>query len=99
MPIAYDIKIGIGYDVDLDLNTMANFLLAELERVGLAHATFSDDALALIVRASQGLLRRAKNLCLASLIETVRDRTRSVELKQVNRVLLQPHGREQPGAT
>jgi putative transposase len=48
-----------------------------------------------IVRSSEGVLRSAKNLCVASLLEAVRDRTRSVDLKQVNRVLLQPHWRHQ----
>ena len=42
-----------------------------------------------------GILRRARNLCLSSLLEAVRDRSRTVELKQVNRVLLQPHWREE----
>jgi hypothetical protein len=30
----------------------------------MPHATFSPDALALIVRSSEGYLRRARNLCL-----------------------------------
>ena len=57
--------------------------------------TFSDDALSLIVRSSEGGLRKARNLCLAALLEAVRDRTKTVELKQVNRVLLQPHWRKE----
>jgi hypothetical protein len=32
--------------------------------------------LALIVRSSEGLLRRTRNLCLASLVEAVRDQVR-----------------------
>lgn len=39
------------------------------------------------------ILRRAKNLCVAALLEAVRDRAKTVDLKQVNRVLLQPHWR------
>ena len=31
---------------------MTRFILAELDRIALAHATFTADALALIVRAS-----------------------------------------------
>lgn len=69
------------------------FILAQLDRAGLGHNTFNPDALALIVRSAEGLLRRARNLCVASLIETVRDQTRTVDLKQVNRVLIQPHWR------
>ena len=69
------------------------FILAQLDRAGLGHNTFTVDALALIVRSSEGLLRRARNLCLSCLIEAVRDQVRTVDLKQVNRVLIQPHWR------
>jgi hypothetical protein len=55
---------------------------------------FTADALALVVRASEGVLRRVRNLCLGALLEAVRDRTKTVDLKQINRVLLQPHWRE-----
>jgi hypothetical protein len=68
---------------------------AELDKAALAHSTFSDDALSLIVRSSEGGLRKARNLCLSALLEAVRDRTKTVELKQVNRVLLQPHWRKE----
>ena len=70
------------------------FILAELDRAGLGHNTFTQDALALIVRSGEGLLRRSKNLCLGTLIEAVRDQTRTVDLKQVKRVLIQPHWRK-----
>ena len=56
--------------------------------------TFTADALALIVRSGEGLLRRTKNLCLGTLIEAARDQTRIADLKQVNRVLVQPHWRK-----
>ena len=56
--------------------------------------TFTPEALALIVRSGEGLLRRTRNLALSSLIEAVRDQTRIVDLKQVNRVLIQPHWRK-----
>ena len=46
------------------------------------------------VPVKEGLLRRTRNLCLSSLIEAVRDQTRIVDLKQVNRVLIQPHWRK-----
>lgn len=70
------------------------FVLGELDRAGLGHNTFTPDALALIVRSGEGLLRRTKNLCVAALIEAVREQIRSVDLKQVNRVLVQPHWRK-----
>ena len=74
--------------------TIEAFVLAQLDRAGLGHNTFSPEALALIVRSGEGLLRRTRNLCLSSLIEAVRDQTRVVDLKQVNRVLIQPHWRK-----
>jgi uncharacterized lipoprotein len=93
-----DIRSRVTYSVrvaKLAPDDMKAFFLAELDRVALAHSTFSDDAIALIVRSSEGILRRAKNLAVAALLEAVRDRVRTVELKQVNRVLLQPHWRKE----
>ena len=60
----------------------------------LAERLKDTEALALIVRSGEGLLRRTRNLCLSSLIEAVRDQNRIVDLKQVNRVLIQPHWRK-----
>jgi len=77
----------------LSPESVEKFILDQLDRAGLGHNTFSPEALALIVRAGEGLLRRTRNLCLSSLIETVRDQARIVDLKQVNRVLIQPHWR------
>jgi hypothetical protein len=74
--------------------TVEQFILEQLDRAGLGHNTFTPEALALIVRSGEGLLRRTRNLCLSSLIEGVRDQTRIVDLKQVNRVLIQPHWRK-----
>ena len=92
-----DIKSRVTYSVllhKLAPDDTANFIRSELDKVALAHSTFSDDAFSLIVRSSEGVLRRAKNLCVASLLETVRDRIKTVDLKQVNRVLMQPHWRK-----
>jgi type II secretory pathway predicted ATPase ExeA len=74
--------------------TVEAFVLDQLDRAGLGHNTFTPEALALIVRSGEGLLRRTRNLCLGALIEAVRDQTRIVDLKQVNRVLIQPHWRK-----
>ena len=93
-----DIQSRVTYSVlmpKLAPDDLANFIHAELDRAGLPHSTFTPEALALIVRSSEGLLRRIRNLCLGALIEAVRDRTKFIDLKQVNRVLLQPHWREQ----
>ena len=74
--------------------TVETFILDQLDRAGLGHNTFTPEALALIVRSGEGLLRRTRNLCVSALIEAVRDQTRIVDLKQVNRVLIQPHWRK-----
>jgi hypothetical protein len=57
----------------------------------LPHNTFRLPAVELIVRAADGVLRQAKNLCVGCLIEAVRSANRTVDIDNVNRVLLQPH--------
>jgi MSHA biogenesis protein MshM len=97
----HDIQSRVTYSVlvpRLAPDDMTNFILAQLDAVAMPHATFTAEALGLIVRSSEGYLRRARNLCLSSLVESVRDHTRTVDLKQVNRVLLQPHWREREAA-
>jgi MSHA biogenesis protein MshM len=92
-----DIQSRVTYSVlvpRLAPDDMDRFIRRELDAVALPHATFSAEAFGLIVRSSEGYLRRARNLCVGSLLEAVRDRTKTVDLKQVNRVLLQPHWRE-----
>ncbi len=78
----------------LSPEAVEQFVLNQLDRAGLGHNTFTPEALALIVRSGEGLLRRTRNLCLGSLIEAVRDQTRIVDLQQVNHVLIQPHWRK-----
>lgn len=70
------------------------FILGQFDRARLGRNAFTLDALALAVRTSEGLLRRARNLCVGALIEAVRDQARAVDLKHVNRVLVQPHWRK-----
>lgn len=96
LTINEEIRSRVTYSVILPRlgpEATEQFILAQLDRAGLGHNTFSPDALALIVRSAQGLLRRTRNLCLSALIEAVRDQVRTVELKQVNHVLIQPHWR------
>ena len=71
------------------------FIIDQLDLCALAHRTFTEEALDLIVRSADGLLRRTRNLCVASLLEAVRESTKIVELPHVNRVLLQPHWRKE----
>jgi len=96
LTINEEIRSRVTYSVILPRlgpEATEQFILAQLDRAGLGHNTFSPDALALILRSAQGLLRRTRNLCLSALIEAVRDQVRTVELKQVNHVLIQPHWR------
>ena len=50
-----------------------------------ARSTFTDDALSLIVRSSEGVLRRARNLCLSALLEAVRDESRATSTRPATR--------------
>ena len=92
-----DIRTRVTYSVVLPKlapDDMTKFILSELDRVALGHNVFTEDALDLVVRSSEGVLRTARNLALACLLQAVRDRTKTVGLKQVNPVLLQPHWRQ-----
>ena len=53
--------------------------------------TFTQPALDLVVRSADGVLRRARNLCVGCLVEAVRSANRTIDLDHVNRVLMQPH--------
>ena len=91
-----DIKSRVTYSARLDLlapAALAAYINNQLDLVGLPHKTFTDEAINLILRISEGTLRAVKNLCVGSLIEAVRDQTKTVDLKQVNAVLMQPHWR------
>ena len=92
-----DIKSRVTYSVvvaKLNPDDISGFILDQLDRVKLGHNTFTEAALDLIVRSSEGVIRRARNLALSSMLEAVRDRTKKIDLKQVNRVLIQPHWRQ-----
>ena len=108
-PLIHKLRLGINDDIrsritySVHLKPLApddikRFILDQLDRCGLPHSVFTDDALALIIRSSEGYLRRIRNLCISSLLETVRDRQREVGLEQTNRVLMQPHWRKEHDA-
>lgn len=91
-----DIKSRVTYSVNLirlNPDQTREFILAQLDRVRLGHNTFTEEAIDLIVRSSEGILRRARNLCLGALVEAVAQKQTTVDLKQVNAVLVQPHWR------
>jgi MSHA biogenesis protein MshM len=69
------------------------FILGQFDRCGLAHNTLTAEALALIARSSEGGLRAAKNLCIATLVEAVRSQKKQAGIELVNKALMQPHWR------
>ena len=57
----------------------------------LPHNTLTRPAVDLIVRSADGVLRKARNLSIGCLIEAIRSANKTIDLDNVNRVLLQPH--------
>ncbi len=91
-----DIKSRVTYSSitrKLNPDDIQNFILSQLDRVKLGHNTFTEEAMELIARSSDGILRKARNLCLSCMLEAVRLRNKAIGLENVNRVLLQPHWR------
>jgi MSHA biogenesis protein MshM len=91
-----DLKSRITYSTimpRLNPDDMERFILAQLDKVNLGHNTFTQDGLSLIVRSADGILRRCRNLCISCLLEAVRERTKSIGIEIVNKVLIQPHWR------
>lgn len=89
-----DIKSRVTYSVitkTLVPEAMKDFLLRELDRAGLPHATFTPAAVDLVVRSADGVLRHARNLCVGCLVDAVRTGRKTIDIDNVNRVLLQPH--------
>ena len=83
LSINEEIRSRVTYSVlipRLAPEQIEKFILDQFDRAGLGYNTFTQDALALVVRSSEGLLRRARNLCIAALIETVRDQTQTADL-------------------
>ena len=89
-----DIKSRVTYSVitkRLGHDAMRDFILRELDGVGLGHNTFTAPAIDLVVRSADGVLRKARNLGVGCLIEAVRSAKRTIDIDIVNRVLMQPH--------
>ena len=103
LAVNQDIKSRITYSVvtkRLHDDVLREFIHRELERLGLAHSTFTSGATELILRTSDGVLRRCRNLCLSAMLEAVRASTgRTIDIDIVNRVLLQPHWQTQVDLT
>ena len=92
--VNHDIKSRVTYSVitkRLNSDSLRDFILRELDRVGLGHNTFTQPAIDLIVRSADGVLRKARNLCVGCMIEAVRSANKAIDIDNVNRVLMQPH--------
>jgi MSHA biogenesis protein MshM len=103
LAVNQDIKSRVTYSVitrRLHDDAMRQFIEGQLDRIGLAHNTFSTGATELIVRTADGVLRRCRNLCLASMLEAVRTTAgTTIDIDLVNRVLLQPHWQKEVDLT
>ena len=102
LAINQDIKSRVTYSVitrRLNDEVMRGFIHRELDRIGLAHSTFTTGATELIIRSADGVLRRCRNLCISTMLEAVRASTRSIDIDVVNRVLMQPHWQTQVDLT
>ena len=78
LSINEEIRSRVTYSVVLPRlapETIEQFILGQLDRAGLGRNTFTAEALALIVRSGEGLLRRTRNLCLSSLIKGCSSKT------------------------
>jgi MSHA biogenesis protein MshM len=102
LAINADIKSRVTYSVlvkRLGPDLLRDFLLRELDRVGLGHNTFTSAALELVVRSAEGVLRKARNLSVGCLIEAVRSSNKTIDIDNVNRVLMQPHWQKETDLT
>jgi len=103
LAVNQDIKSRVTYSVvtrRLSDDVMREFIHRELDRLGLAHSTFTNNATELIIRSADGVLRRCRNLCLSAMLETVRARAgKTIDIDVVNRVLIQPHWQNQVDLT
>ena len=77
------------------MDDMEKFILDQLDEIGLGHNTFTKEAISLIIRSGDGILRKVKNLCISSMLEAVRERKKNIDIDIVNKVLIQPHWRSE----
>lgn len=96
LTVNQDITSRVTYSTilkKLNPDDMQAFIERELTTCGLPHNVFTENALALIVRSSNGLLRHARNISMSCLVEAIRAQKRTISTSMVNRVLIQPHFR------
>lgn len=103
LAVNLDLKSRVTYSVvtkRLHDDSMRDFIHRELDRIGLAHNTFTEAATELIIRSADGVLRKCRNLCLAAMLEAVRASAgTTIDIDLINRVLLQPHWQKEVDLT
>ena len=103
LAVNQDIKSRVTYSVitkRLHDDAMRDFIERQLDAIGLGHNTFTSGSMELIIRTADGVLRRCRNLCLASMLEAVRASAgREIDIDLVNRVLMQPHWQKEVDLT
>ena len=75
----------------LSPDDIVRFIHKQLDRSGLPHNTFTEEAIHLINKVNRGNLRATKNLCIGGMVEAIRHQTKTVDIKHINLVLDQPH--------
>jgi len=98
LKVNQDIKSRVTYSVilhKLNPEDITAFIHGQCDRMGIGHNLFTEDALHLVVKSSEGVLRKARNLCLSCMLEAVRAQSREITLDSVNTVLMQPHWRKE----
>lgn len=103
LAVNQDIKSRVTYsDITKRLcdDAMRGFIEHQLDRIGLGHNAFTTGATELIIRSAGGVLRRCRNLCLASMLEAVRASAgTTIDIDLVNHVLMQPHWKKEVDLT
>ena len=85
LTVNHDIKSRVTHSVitkRLNSDDMRDFSLHQLDHVGLGHNTFTQPAIDLFVRSADGVLRKARNLCVACMIEAVRSANKNHRHRQ-----------------
>jgi len=77
------------------VTTIQLFLLQILH----GNAAFTPAAIDFVVRSAEGVLRKARNLSVGCLIEAVRSSNKTIDIDNVNRVLMQPHRQKETDLT
>lgn len=93
-----DIKSRVTYSTimkPIPSDSMKEYIYKQLDKAQLGHNTFTEEAIELIVRSSEGILRKTRNLCAGALLQAVRSQTKKIDIKIVNKVLIQPHWRQE----